>query len=188
MHTITSPRRAAFLLLLLLPAAQADMTAAAAARAAPVEMTESDFAVAINNHSFALGERWSEQTRTQAGTQISESFVGDVPAGETSYKYYQHRYVGFDIYTANLSWQKQQRDIDSYVIAQITINASTIKTARGVAIGDTQNVLIDTYGQGTTDDSDGQHWRSYETKNKRLSFQLEHGRIIHIMMTLDTHS
>ncbi|UYK90538.1 hypothetical protein [Xanthomonas sacchari] len=63
MHTITSPRRAAFLLLLLLPATQADMTAAAAARAAPVEMTESDFAVSINNHSFALGERWSEQTR-----------------------------------------------------------------------------------------------------------------------------
>ncbi|MDY4297889.1 MULTISPECIES: hypothetical protein [unclassified Xanthomonas] len=188
MHTITSPRRAAFLLLLLLPAAQADMTAAAAARAAPAEMTESDFAVAINNHSFALGERWSEQTRTQAGTQISESFVGDVPAGETSYKYYQHRYAGFDIYTANLSWQKEQRDIDSYVIAQITINVPAIRTARGIAIGDTQNVLINTYGQGTTDDSDGQHWRSYETKNKRLSFQLEHGRIIHIMMTLDTDS
>ncbi|UYK79101.1 hypothetical protein NG829_11865 [Xanthomonas sacchari] len=176
------------MLLLLLPAAQADMAAAAAARAAPVELTESDFAVAINNHSFTLGERWSEQTRTQAGTQISESFVGDVPAGETSYKYYQHRYAGFDIYTANLSWQKERRDIDSYVIAQITINAPAIRTARGVAIGDTQNLLISTYGQGTTDDSDGQHWRSYETKNKRLSFQLEHGRIIHIMMTLDTDS
>ncbi|MDS9991438.1 hypothetical protein PNQ69_01525 [Xanthomonas sp. A2111] len=185
---IASPRRAALLLFLLLPAAQADMTAAAATRAAPVEITESDFTVAINTHAFALGESWSEQTRKQAGTQISESFAGDVPAGETSYKYYQHRYAGFDIYTANLSWQKEQRDIDSYVIAQITINASAIKTARGVAIGDTQNVMIATYGQGTTDDSDGQHWRYYETKNKRLSFQLEHGRIIHIMMTLDTNS
>ncbi|MBO9882125.1 hypothetical protein J7357_12000 [Xanthomonas sp. D-109] len=164
------------------------MTAAATARAAPVELAENDFTVAINTHAFALGESWSDQARKQAGTQISERFVGDVPAGDSSYKYYQHRYAGFDIYTANLSWQKEQRDIDSYVIAQITINASTIKTARGVAIGDTQNVLIDTYGQGTTDDSDGQHWRYYETSNKRLSFQLEHGRIIHIMMTLDTDS
>ncbi|MDV0439807.1 hypothetical protein [Xanthomonas sacchari] len=185
---ITSTRRAALLLFLLLPAAQAEMTAAAAVRAAPVEMTESDFTVAINTHAFALGESWSDQARKQAGTQISERFVGDVPAGDTSYKYYQHRYAGFDIYTANLSWQKQQREIDSYVIAQITINASTIKTARGVAIGDTQNVLINAYGQGTTDDSDGQHWRYYQARNKRLSFQLEHGRIIHIMMTLDADS
>ncbi|MBB6366177.1 hypothetical protein FHR56_001290 [Xanthomonas sacchari] len=183
-----SPRGATRLLFLLLTATQAGMTAAAATGAAPAEITANDFTVEINSHPFSLGENWSDQVRKQAGSQISESFVGDVPAGDTSYKYYQHRYAGFEIYTANLFWQIEQRDIDSYMIAQITISAPAVKTARGVTVGDTQSVLIGKYGPGTADDRDDQHWRYYEAGNKRISFQLEHGNISHIMMTLDPGS
>ncbi|NIJ72301.1 MULTISPECIES: hypothetical protein [unclassified Xanthomonas] len=187
-NIITSPRIASLLLALLLPATQANMAIAATTLAAPAKITEADFSVKINNRSFFLGEKWSDQTKKQAGTQISEDFVGDVPDGDISYKYYQHQYNGFEIYTANLFWQEERRDIDSYLIAQITINTSSVKTARGITIGDTENVLLSKYGQGTADDSNSQHWLYYEAGNKRISFQLEHEIIIHIMMTLNTDS
>lgn len=150
------------------------------------ELKSSDFRVIINHHCFALGDKWSDETQKQAGAQVSENFVGDVPAVDTSYKYYQQKYDGFEIYTANLFWQKEQRDIDSYLIAQITIHTPAIKTARGVGTGDSQDVLVSKYGQGTVDDSDNQHWLYYDADNKRMSFQLENKKISHIMMTLNT--
>ncbi|WP_152650862.1 hypothetical protein [Pantoea anthophila] len=52
--------------------------------------------------------------------------------------------------------------------------------------GDSQNVLVSKYGQGTVGDSDNQHWLYYDADDRRLSFQLEHKKISHIMMTLNT--
>lgn len=183
---IFSMRKAVLLFALLFPAVQVDLATAAASLAAPAALTAADFSVKINNHPFTLGDKWSDETQKQAGTQLSENFVGDVPAGDISYKYYQHKYNGFEIYTANLFWQKEQRDFDSYLIAQITIDTPAIKTARGVGPGDSQGVLISKYGQGTVDDSDNQHWLYYDADNKRMSFQLEHNKIGHIMMTINT--
>ncbi|MGG6102436.1 hypothetical protein [Pantoea allii] len=150
------------------------------------ELKTSDFRVIINHHFLALGDFWSGEIQKQVGDQISENFVGDVPAGDMSYKYYQHQFDGFEIYTANLFWQQEKRDIDSYLIAQISINTPAIETARGIKIGDTQNALVSKYGQGTTADSDNQHWLYYDADNKRISFQLEHEKISHVMMTLNT--
>jgi len=150
------------------------------------QLKNSDFHVIINHHGLTLGDGWSSEIQRQVGAQISENFVGDVPAGDTSYKYYQHKYDGFEIYTANLFWQKKQRDIDSYLIAQITINTPAIKTARGVEIGDSQDVLVSKYGQGAVDDSENQHWLYYDADHKRMSFQLEHKKVSHIMMTINT--
>lgn len=183
---IFSLKKAAFLFVLLFPATQVNMAVAAATLAAPAKISASDFSVKINNHLFSLGEKWSDQVKKQAGEQLSENFVGDVPAGDMSYKYYQHQFDGFEIYTANLFWQQEKRDIDSYLIAQISINTPTIETARGIKIGDTQATLISKYGQGTTADSDNQHWLYYDADNKRISFQLEHEKISHVMMTLNT--
>ena len=150
------------------------------------ELKSSDFQVIINHHGLTLGDDWNSEIQKQVGVQISDNFVGDAPAGDTSYKYYQHKYDGFEIYTANLFWQKKQRDINSYLIAQITINTPAIKTARGVEIGDSQDVLVSKYGQGTVDDSDNQHWLYYDAVHKRMSFQLEHKKVSHIMMTINT--
>ncbi|ELP22901.1 hypothetical protein F385_4144 [Pantoea agglomerans 299R] len=183
---IFSMRKAVLSFALLFPAVQVNLATAAASLTAPAALTAADFSVKINNHPFILGDKWSDETQKQVGAQISENFVGDVPAGDISYKYYQHKYDGFEIYTANLFWQKEQRDINSYLIAQITINTPAIKTARGVEIGDSQDVLVSKYGQGTVDDSDNQHWLYYDADHKRMSFQLEHKKVSHIMMTINT--
>jgi len=38
-----------------------------------------------------------------------------MPVGEVSYKYYQHKYDDFEIYTVNFFWEKQ-RDTDGYLL------------------------------------------------------------------------
>ncbi|QZX94322.1 MULTISPECIES: hypothetical protein [Pantoea] len=183
---ISPLKNAVLLCALLFPAIQVNLATAATSLTVPAALTAADFSVEINNHPFSLGDKWSDETQKQMGAQISENFVGDVPAGDTSYKYYQHKYDGFEIYTANLFWQKEQRDIDSYLIAQITLNTPAIKTARGVGTGDSQDMLVSKYGQGTVDDSDNQHWLYYDADNKRMSFQLENKKVSHIMMTINT--
>lgn len=152
---------------------------------APKSITESDFKVTINGHQFSLGEKWDDLAMKKAGVQLSESFVGDVPSGNSSYKYYQHSYAGYEIYSSNLFWEKEHRDIDSYIISQVTINNAGIKTARGVSIGDQENVLTRHYGKGTLDDSDDQHWIYYDGDGERISFQIENNKVSHIMMALD---
>lgn len=49
-----------------------------------------------------------------------------------------------------------------------------------------QNVLVSKYGQGTVGDSDNQHWLNYDADDRRISFQLEHKKISHIKMTLNS--
>ncbi|MCU5771722.1 hypothetical protein N5923_08895 [Erwiniaceae bacterium BAC15a-03b] len=149
-------------------------------------MAAADFSVTLNQQRFSLGDKWDDQAKQRAGAQISESFVGDVPSGESNYKYYQHSYAGYEIYTANLFWEKEQRDIDSYIIAQITLNAPGIATFRGVSVGDTQSELVKKYGNGTIDDSDNQHWIYYDGDGKRISFQIENNKVSHIMMVFNT--
>jgi len=138
--------------------------------------------VVLNQQRFALGDRWDEQAQKRAGIQHSEAFVGDVPAGDSSYKFYQHSYIGYDIYTANLFWQTQHRDVDSYLIAQITLDAPGIATSRGISVGDTTREVIKHYGSAIIDDSDNQHWLYYENEGKRLSFQIENDKVSRITM------
>jgi len=46
-----------------------------------------DFSVVLNKQHFPLGDKWDEQAQKRAGIQHSEAFVGDVPAGNSSYKF-----------------------------------------------------------------------------------------------------
>lgn len=148
-------------------------------------ISSSDFTVQINNHPFALGATWNESAKKNAGVQLSESFTGEIPSGESSYKYYQHHYDGYDVYSSNLLWDKQNRDIDSYIIAQITLNKPGVKTARGISVGDSKVQLESKYGSGAVDDSDNQYWLYYDGDGKRILFQIERGKVSHIMMVFN---
>ncbi|MEG3128746.1 hypothetical protein SC171_13540 [Pantoea cypripedii] len=145
----------------------------------------SDFTVMLNDKYISLGEKWDEQVRKRAGAQISESFVGDISVGESYYKYYQHNYDGFEIYTANIFWQKEHRDIDSYIISQITFDEAGFLTSRGVSVGDSQQRVVEKYGQAKVDNSDNQHWLYYDGDGKRLSFQIINDKVSRIMLALN---
>lgn len=143
-----------------------------------------DFSLILNNERFSPGDRWNDEAQKRAGVQGGQHFIGEMPFGADFYKYYQHNYNGFEIYTSNLFWQKEHRDVDSYIIFQITVHASNITTFRGVSIGDTRYDLVEKYGHGVEDNSDGQHWIYYEGDGKRLSFQIENDKVSSIMLVL----
>ena len=146
---------------------------------------KNDFSVIINQRYVVLGETWSDLKEKQLGEQTREGFVGDIPFGDNSFKFYQHAYEGFEIYTSNIFWGREHRDVDSYIIAQITLNGDKIKTARGIKVGDKESDVIHKYGNGTVDNSDDQFWIYYVVDGKRLSFQIEHEKVSHIMMVFN---
>lgn len=148
-------------------------------------ISSSDFTVMLNKNPLSLGDKWNEQAKKRAGRQIRENFIGNMSLSKGCYKYYQHNYNGFEIYTANLFWQKEHRDIDSYIIAQITLDVPGIRTSRGVSVGDTQKKLVEKYGQGSVDNSDNQYWRYYDGDGKRLSFQIINDKVNRIMLALN---
>ena len=157
------------------------------ASAAQIQSTVNavDFELIIDNQKISLGNTWDDLIKKHLGTQESEAFVGDVPVGNSSYKYYQHNYRGFSIYTSNLNWDKQNRDVDTYIIAQITIDSPAIKTSRDVRVGTSKEALVRKYGKGTVDTSDEQYWIYYEGDGKRISFQIEGNKVSHIMMMIN---
>ena len=123
------------------------------ASAAQVQSTVNtiDFELTIDNQKISLGDTWDDLMKKHFSAQESEAFVGDVPVGNSNYKYYQHNYRGFSLYTSNLNWDKQHRDVDAYIISQITIDSPAIKTSRGVTVGTSKEALVRKYDKGTVD-------------------------------------
>lgn len=157
------------------------------ASAAQVQSTVNviDFEIIIDNQKISLGNTWDDLIKKHLGAQESEAFVGDVPVGNSSYKYYQHNYRGFSLYTSNINWDKQHRDVNAYIIAQITIDSPAIKTSRDVRVGASKEALVRKYGKGTVDTSDEQYWIYYDGDGKRISFQIEGNKVSHIMMVIN---
>lgn len=147
------------------------------ARAAQTPLTENDFTVEINNQVITLGQEWDRHLMAALGKQASEDFVGEVPFGDENYKFYRHIYAGFDIYSANIDWQQRGKSIDSYVIRQITLHSPTLHTARGVAPGDAKQRVIERYGAGEIDNSEGEEWIMYSLERKNIAFDISDGRV-----------
>lgn len=145
-------------------------------------ITASDFTIVISGQFLRLGEAWNKSTIRINGKDKQQEFVGDMLYGKRSYKFWHHHYSGYSVYSSNLFWDKQQRDIDCYIIAQIELNSPTIATERGIKTGDSEELLNAAYGVGNLDNSDNQRWISYDTDDKRLSFQIEDSHISHIIM------
>ncbi|ORM73999.1 hypothetical protein HA44_19195 [Mixta gaviniae] len=55
---------------------------------------------------------------------------------------------------------------------------------RGIKSGDALQDLLKKYGPGKEDDSDGEKWIEYEYQNKKISFQIEGGKVSNIIMVI----
>lgn len=145
-------------------------------------LTDSDFTLRINNQTVALGQPWDQKLIASLGASTGDDFVGEVPFNEVNYKFYRYTFAGFDIYSTNLWWDSYNRDIDRNIIGQISIHSPTLHTARGIAPGSAKDALINLYGPGETDSSDGEEWRGYPLGNKQLSFRISEGKVTDINM------
>lgn len=151
-------------------------------------LTKGDFSVTINNHSVSLGDRWDNNLAAEIGIVDSGTFVGEVPFNDTNYKFYQHKKPGVELYSANLWWDKAERSVDDYIVAQITVTAPDIATPRGIHVGTSVDDLRKSYGTGQDQNDDGEEWISYETGAKVLSFQIKDNNVLKITMSYDNGS
>ncbi|MGY5956750.1 hypothetical protein ACUY4R_000841 [Kosakonia sp. BK9b] len=152
---------------------------------AQAPLSDHDFTVQLNQQTVALGQAWNDALSASLGETTYDGFVGEVPFGDASYKFYRHNFDGFDIYSANLWWDDQGKSVDSYIIGQITLHSPTLRTARGVGPGSTKEAIINSYGPGETDNSDGSEWISYSFNNKHLAFSVVSGKVDSININFD---
>jgi len=140
-------------------------------------LQEPDFTVMLNKQPVSLGQPWNDKLQTSLGKSSDDSFVGEVTFGDGNYKFYRHMFNDFDLYSANLWWDSQSRDFDSYIVAQITVRGATSHTARGIAPGSSEDKVTELYGPGEKESSDGAEWIGYQRDNKRISFEIVKGRV-----------
>lgn len=151
-------------------------------------LTKSDFSVVINNHSVSLGDRWDNNLASEIGIEDAGNFVGEVPFEGTNYKFYQHAKRGVELYSANLWWDKAERSVDDYIVAQITVSVPDIATPRGIHVGASVDDLQKSYGAGQDQHDDGEEWISYAVGAKVLSFQIDNNQVLKITMNYDNGS
>ncbi|MDE7436544.1 MAG: hypothetical protein K2N01_12095 [Lachnospiraceae bacterium] len=64
------------------------------------------------------------------------------------YKYFQHDYEDFDLFTSNYKYDQRDRDIDYYYIVQITLKTDALQTSRGITVGSRLQEVTALYGDG----------------------------------------
>lgn len=141
--------------------------------ALPLPLNSRDFSVTINQLRVALMEPWDAQLADRLGIMDSSNYAGSSPEEGGGYKFYRHRYEHFTLYTSNLDWDKQQRDIDSYRIAQITLHSPELITARGIHIGSPEQALLQAYGAGVHERYQDIQRRCYHYHGMELVFTLQ---------------
>ncbi|EMG7851806.1 hypothetical protein JGT96_21870 [Enterobacter hormaechei] len=154
----------------------------------PPSLAKKDFSLQIKDQIVALGDRWTPEIARKIAVSVEGSFVGEVPFDGTSYKFYQHQKTGLKIFSSNLWWDKTERSVDDYIVAQITLTATDGKTARGIHIGSTLNELNKAYGAGQVENDSGEQWVSYELGKKLLSFEVKDSKVVKITMNYDNDS
>lgn len=155
------------------------------AQTMPRILAKDDFSLQLNDQIVALGERWTPEVARKIAVSVEGSFVGEVPFDGTNYKFYQHQKTGLRIFSSNLWWDKTERSVDDYIVAQITLTAPDGKTVRGIHIGSTINELIKAYGSGQVENDSGEQWVSYELGKKLLSFELKDSKVVKITMNYE---
>lgn len=158
------------------------------AQTMPPILAKEDFSLQIKDQIVALGDRWTSEVARKIAVSVEGSFVGEVPFDGTNYKFYQHQKTGLKIFSSNLWWDKTERSVDDYIVAQIMLTAPDGKTVRGIYIASTINELDKAYGGGHVENDSGEQWVSYELGKKLLSFEVKDSKVVKITMNYDNGS
>lgn len=118
------------------------------ASAATVETEETYEIVASDMVEIRLGQTWDEALPNLAGyEEICETqYVGETTEGDTTYKWYSHTYENFTIYTSNLYYDIDNRDFDTYIVAQVVTKEAQIDLGIDVYVNDTKDTMISKLG------------------------------------------
>lgn len=132
------------------------------------ELSDNDFYITDNIDIIMLGAKHSDFVTQKE--EISNSYVGEKRSeNNIIYKYYQHSYDDFDLYTSNINYDIKNRNFDEYYISQLTIKTANVKTARGIIIGDSNDDVLERYGLSKIN-SDDNSSLTYQLDEKNLTF------------------
>ena len=152
------------------------------AHTVPPALRELDFSIAINKKSIALGDRWDNDVAHKIKVPTEGQFVGEIPFDGVNYKFYQHHQAELDVFSSNLLWDKTERNVNDYIVSQITIYSEECSTPRGIHVGSTIEELNKAYGAGQSENDSGEQWVSYELGIKLLSFKIKDNMVVKISM------
>ncbi|KAF6662694.1 hypothetical protein HFD91_03775 [Enterobacteriaceae bacterium EKM102V] len=143
-------------------------------------LNEGDFSVLLNDYVFTPGDTWSDESFVRAGEALSSDLAGEVVIDNQQYKYFQHTYNGFKLFSAAASGKGMHP-----ILAEILLENASVLTARNIMVGDSLEQVQQAYGPGKEDNSDNQHWLVYQSGKKQLMFHIEQGKVSDIMLKTD---
>ncbi|KKB04918.1 hypothetical protein [Pantoea anthophila] len=143
-------------------------------------LSEGDFSVLLNDYVFTPGDMWSDESFVRAGEALSSDLAGEVVIDNQQYKYFQHTYNGFKLFSAAAAGKGMHP-----ILAEILLGNASVPTARNIMVGDSLEKVQQAYGPGKEDNSDNQHWLVYQSGKKQLMFHIVQGKVSDIMLKTD---
>ena len=143
-------------------------------------LNEGDFSVLLNDYVFTPGDMWSDESFVRAGEALSSDLAGEVVIDNQQYKYFQHTYNGFKLFSAAAAGKGMHP-----ILAEILLGNASVPTARNIMVGDSLEKVQQAYGPGKEDNSDHQHWLVYQSGKRQLMFHIDQGKVSDIMLKTD---
>ena len=126
-------------------------------------LNEGDFSVLLNDYVFTPGDTWSDKSFVRAGEALSSDLAGEVVIDNQQYKYFQHTYNGFTLFSAAAAGKEVHP-----ILAEILLENASVPTARNIMVGDSLEQVQQAYGPGKEDNSDNQHWLNYDADERHI--------------------
>ena len=129
-----------------------------------------DFTVTDGINSIVLDSLFDEFKTDEIEIKHDNNYVGEIYAGDFTYKVFFHEYANFDLYTSNTNYNLKNRNFDEYHITQITLKSQKYKTNRGLTVGSDIEEIYELYGPGEVKDRDDKTELCYTMNDMELSF------------------
>lgn len=146
--------------------------------AASASLQDSDFSVSDTQDSIVLGSMYQELSLQYPELPQDTNLVSEVVKEDVLYKYYFHEYEDVTIYTTNYQYDKNGRNASDYLISQIVLKTPVFQTARGIAVGATEDAVLAAYGEGQQSQEGEDIVISYCQDDREISFVIDQQRVV----------
>ncbi len=142
----------------------------------PEPLDASDFILYNSTDTVTLDSFYPDFSYSKPEIPMENNYVGERYLGGHMYKYFQHDYEDFDLFTSNYKYDQRDRDIDYYYIVQITLKTDALQTSRGITVGSRLQDVTALYGDGIQIENGsymGLMDVKYEYDGKKIIFRVD---------------
>lgn len=143
-------------------------------------ISDDDFSVWICSQEVLVGSDWSKYTIDLPNIVIPAS-------SDTLYQSYCNKFGDFEINTTNEGYDLFEGNDYDFKITAITLQTDKYMTARGVYVGNTEQLVRERYGRAVTGSSGDYSLLKYSYEGKSLLFFIsQDGLVEKIVLSLDS--